>query len=127
MNRAIKKNLTRTRRAHSIRGHIKAGSSSSAGRQVRLSIFRSNANMYVQVIDDTVSKTVASARLSEVKATKVKQPGAQIERALELGKLVAERAVKAGVSSVVFDRGRYAYHGRVKAIADGARSGGLKF
>ncbi len=122
MNRAIKKNLTRTRRAHSIRGHLK-----SATARPRLSIFRSNANLYVQVIDDVTSKTVASAKLSDIKATKAKQPNAQVERAHALGKLVAERALKAGVSAVMFDRGRYAYHGRVKAVATGAREGGLKF
>ena len=122
MNRNIKKNITRSRRTHSVRGHLKGFTA-----RPRLSVFRSNANVYVQVIDDSVSKTLASARISEVKATKIKQPGAQIERALELGKLIAERAVKAGVTAVVFDRGRYAYHGRVKAIADGARAGGLKF
>ncbi len=122
MNRAIKKNLTRARRRHSIRGHLKQVTT-----HPRLSVFRSNVNMYVQVIDDNAGKTLASARLSEIKATKVKQPEAQIERAQALGKLIAERAIKAGVNAVVFDRGNYAYHGRVKAIAAGARGGGLKF
>jgi large subunit ribosomal protein L18 len=122
MNRNIKKNITRARRLHSVRGHLKSGSTAP-----RLSVFRSNTNVYVQVIDDSTSKTLASARLSEIVAKKVKQPGARIERAAELGKLIAERAVKAGVKAVVFDRGIYVYHGRVKAIAEGARAGGLKF
>lgn len=122
MKRTQKKNLTRARRTISVRGHLKGLAS-----RPRLSVFRSNANLYVQVIDDNTSKTVASAKLSEIKATKTKEPGARIERALELGKMIAERAVKAGVTSVVFDRGRYAYHGRIKALAEGARSGGLKF
>jgi large subunit ribosomal protein L18 len=122
MNRHIKQNITRTRRAHGVRGHLKA-----VVRRPRLSVFRSNSNLYVQVIDDTASKTVASARLSEIKAIKTKQPGARVERATELGKLIAERAIKAGITSVVFDRGRYAYHGRVQALATGARQAGLKF
>ena len=122
MNRSIKKNLTRTRRAHSIRGHLKGFAA-----RPRLSVFRSNANLYVQVIDDASGKTVASAKLTDIKATKAKEPGAQVERAQALGKLIAERAAKAGVTTVVFDRGRYAYHGRVKAVAAGAREGGLKF
>lgn len=122
MNRNIKKNVTRARRLHSVRGNLK-----SVAKRPRLSVFRSNSNVYVQVIDDAVSKTVASARLSEVPAKKVKQPGARIERATALGALIAERALKAGVKTVVFDRGSYVYHGRVKAIADGARAGGLQF
>lgn len=120
MKKVIKQNQTRARRAYSIRGHLKTT-------RPRLSVFRSNANLYVQVIDDAARKTVASARLSEIKATKAKQPGARVERATELGKLIAERAKKAGISAVVFDRGRYAYHGRVKAVAEGARAGGLQF
>lgn len=122
MKRIQKKNNTRNRRQHSVRGHLKGGSNSP-----RLSVFRSNTNLYAQVIDDQIGKTVASARLSEIKADKKKVPGARIDRALALGKLVAERASKAGVTKVVFDRGRYAYHGRVKALAEGARAGGLKF
>lgn len=122
MKRIQKKNQTRLQRQHSVRGHLKSGSSAP-----RLSVFRSNSNLYVQVIDDAVSKTLATGKLSEVKSDKKKVPGARIERAHGLGKLIAERAIKAGVKAVVFDRGRYAYHGRVKAVAEGAREGGLKF
>mgnify|MGYP002367656053 CR=1 FL=1 len=122
MNRVQKKNSTRSQRRHSVRGHLRAVTSAP-----RLSVFRSNTNMYVQIIDDTKGATVASARLSEIKATKVKEPGARIERAKALGELIAERAAKAGVKKVVFDRGNYAYHGRVQALADGARSKGLVF
>lgn len=122
MKRIQKKNLTRTRRAISVRGHLKG-----LARRPRLSVFRSNTDLYVQVINDDTNATVASARLSEIKASKVKEPGARVERATDLGKLIAERATKAGVKAVVFDRGRYAYHGRVKALAEGARSGGLQF
>lgn len=126
MKRSIKQNQTRARRAHSIRGRLKH-SILSAHRRARLSVFRSNNNLYVQVIDDKAGKTVASARLSEIKAVKSKQPGARVDRAHELGKLIAQRANKAGISTIVFDRGRYAYHGRVKAVAEGAREGGLQF
>lgn len=122
MKRTFKKLNTRKQRQHSVRGRLKATLHSP-----RLSVFRSNTNLYVQVIDDKAGKTLASGSLKEVKATKSKVPEAVIARAQELGKLVAERAKKAGVTKVVFDRGRYAYHGRVKALAEGARAGGLQF
>ena len=122
MKRIQKKNNTRNRRRHSVRGHLKSGSIAP-----RLSVFRSNANLYVQVIDDAAGKTLASGKLSEVKLQKSKVPAARIERAHQLGKLIAERAIKVGVKAIVFDRGQYAYHGRVKAVAEGAREGGLKF
>ncbi len=122
MKRSIKKNQTRARRAHSIRGHLKG-----FARRPRLSVYRSNQNLYAQVIDDSLGKTVASAKLSEIKAVKSKVPGARVDRAVELGKIVAERAIKQGVKTVVFDRGRYAYHGQVRALAEGARAGGLQF
>jgi large subunit ribosomal protein L18 len=122
MKRAQRKNNTRNRRAHSVRGHLKSGSTAP-----RLSIFRSNTNLYVQVINDAIGKTVASGTIREIKEGKKKEPNARIEKAHQLGKVVAERAIKAGVTAVVFDRGRYAYHGRVKAVAEGAREAGLKF
>jgi len=122
MKRIYKKSKTRDQRQHSVRGHLKSGSTAP-----RLSVFRSNTNLYVQVIDDSIGKTLASARISEVKAEKSKVPGARIERAQKLGTLIAERAIKAGVKAVVFDRGRYSYHGRLKSLAEGAREGGLKF
>lgn len=122
MKRVQIKNNTRNRRAHSVRGHLKSGSTAP-----RLSVFRSNANLYVQVIDDAVSKTLAAASLAEIAAGPTKVPGARVTKAQALGKLIAERALKAGVKAIVFDRGRYAYHGQVKAVAEGAREGGLKF
>lgn len=120
MKRIHKKNQTQNRRRHSMRKRLIA-----RGSRPRLSVFRSNSTVYVQIIDDTAGKTLASARLSEIPAKKVKQPGARVERATALGALIAERAIKAGVKAVVFDRGAYVYHGRVKAIAEGARSAGL--
>jgi large subunit ribosomal protein L18 len=93
----------------------------------RLSIFRSSKNIYAQVIDDTKGVTVASASTLEEGFISAKKTGADKAAATAIGKLVAERAVKAGIAEVVFDRGGYIYHGRVKALADAAREAGLKF
>ena len=86
----------------------------------RLAVFRSNKEIYAQVIDDNAGNTLASASSSDAKGTKV-------EQATIVGKLIAENAKKAGVDNVVFDRGGFVYHGRVKALADSAREAGLKF
>jgi large subunit ribosomal protein L18 len=88
-----------------------------SGGRPRLSIFRSGKHIYAQVIDDAQGRTVAAA--SSLEKT--------MREALKTGKLIAERAMAAGVTAVVFDRGPYLYHGRVKALADGAREGGLSF
>jgi large subunit ribosomal protein L18 len=93
----------------------------------RLSIFRSGENIYAQVIDDTKGVTLASASSIEKDLKGSLKTGADKAAATAVGKLVAERAVKAGVKDVVFDRGSYIYHGRVKALADAAREGGLNF
>ena len=93
----------------------------------RLSIFRSGKQIYAQVIDDIKGQTVAAASTLEAELKEKLKTGANQEAAAEVGKLVAERAKKAGVEKVVFDRGRFLYHGRVKALADGAREGGLEF
>jgi large subunit ribosomal protein L18 len=93
--------------------------------RLRLSVHRTSKHIYVQVIDDAAGKTVAAAStLEESLRTKT---GANIEAANAVGKLIAERAKKAGVEQVVFDRGGFLFHGRVKALADAARAGGLKF
>ncbi|MEM7679450.1 MAG: 50S ribosomal protein L18 [Pseudomonadota bacterium] len=91
----------------------------------RLSVFRSSKQIYAQVIDDIKGVTLAAA--STLDADVKSKTGANAEAAAEVGKLLAERAKKAGVEKVVFDRGRFLYHGRVKALADGARDGGLVF
>lgn len=91
----------------------------------RLSVFRSGKNIYAQVIDDTTGHTLAAASTLD-KDLKVEN-GSNQQAAQEVGKLVAERAVKAGVGDVIFDRGEYLYHGRVKALAEAAREGGLSF
>lgn len=93
----------------------------------RLSVFRSGKQMYAQVIDDVRGVTVAAASTLEGDLKEKLKTGANTDAATEVGKLVAERAKKAGVEKVVFDRGRYIYHGRVKALAEGAREGGLQF
>ena len=98
----------------------------SAGRP-RLSIFRSSKHIYAQVIDDTKGITVAAASSLDPDLRKEIKTGADVGAAKAVGKLVAERAVKAGIKQVVFDRGGYIVHGRVKALADAAREGGLDF
>ena len=87
----------------------------------RLTVFRSNVNIYAQIIDDSKAKTVVSANSKEVKATQ------KMEQASEVGKLIAQKAKDKKVTKVVFDKGSYKFHGRVKALADGAREGGLVF
>ena len=95
--------------------------------RVRLSVFRSSKHIYAQVIDDAAGKTAGRRLVARQGPEGKLKTGADTAAATEVGKLVAERAVKAGVKDVVFDRGRYLYHGRVKALADGAREGGLNF
>ncbi|MEQ8194551.1 MAG: 50S ribosomal protein L18 [Rhodospirillales bacterium] len=95
--------------------------------RVRLSVFRSNSHIYAQVIDDIKGVTLASASTIDKDLRGKLKSGGDIAAAGEVGKLVAERAVAAGVKTVVFDRGGYRYHGRIKALAEAARSGGLAF
>lgn len=97
----------------------------NANGRPRLSVFRSGRHIYAQVIDDLAGETVASASTNE-KGTKLAKSW-NIEAAKAVGKSIAERAVAKGVTKVVFDRGGYIYHGRVKALADAAREGGLEF
>ena len=90
----------------------------------RLSVFRSNKNIYAQIIDDNKGNTLVSASSNSKDFDKFENKS---KAALEVGKLIAEKATKKGISLVKFDRGGYLYHGRVKSLADGAREGGLKF
>ena len=99
----------------------------AAGERKRLSIFRSSKHIYAQVIDDAKGETLASASSLEKEMRSAGNTGADIDAAKAVGKLLAERAVKKGVKEVVFDRGGYLYHGRVKALADAARESGLSF
>jgi large subunit ribosomal protein L18 len=108
----------RQRRHRRVRGRVNG----SAARP-RLCVFRSSKGIYAQVIDDDAGVTLASASTLALDGS----TGTKSERAAEVGKLVAQRAREAGIAKVVFDRGGYLYHGRVKALADGAREGGLEF
>jgi large subunit ribosomal protein L18 len=100
---------------------------SRSGTRPRLSVHRSSKNIYAQVIDDAAGRTLASASTLEKDLKGSIKTGADTAAAAAVGKLLAERAVKAGVKEVVFDRGGYLFHGRVKALADAAREGGLSF
>ena len=93
----------------------------------RLSVFRSSKHIYVQVINDATGQTLAAASTMEKDLKDRLKTGADQGAAKEVGKLIAERATKAGIKDVVFDRGSYIYHGRIKALADAAREGGLNF
>ena len=112
------KNKTRQKRHRRVRNNI-----SGTAERPRLNVFRSNKNIYAQIIDDVAGVTLASASTLDKEVSK----GTKTEQAVVVGKLVAERAVAKGISEVVFDRGGYLYHGRVKALADSARENGLKF
>jgi len=93
----------------------------------RLSVFRSSLHIYVQIIDDVNGATIAAASTIDKELKGKLKTGATIDAAKAVGKLIAERAVSKGIKEVVFDRGGYMYHGRVKALADAAREGGLAF
>jgi large subunit ribosomal protein L18 len=93
----------------------------------RLSVFRSSKHIYAQVIDDAQGHTIASASSIDKDMRGKLKTGADAEAASAVGKILAERAIAAGVKEVIFDRGGYLYHGRVKALADAAREGGLSF
>jgi large subunit ribosomal protein L18 len=95
---------------------------SGTAEKPRLNVFRSNAHIYVQLIDDEAGKTLASASSAEIKKAK----GTKSDLAKEVGKLAAEKAIKAGIKEAVFDRGGYQYHGRIKNLAEAAREAGLK-
>ena len=98
-----------------------------AGLRPRLSVFRSGKHIYAQIIDDAAGRTLAAASSLDKDLREQLRTGADKDAAAAVGKLVAERATAAGVTQVVFDRGSYLYHGRVKALAEAAREGGLSF
>ncbi|MDQ6434919.1 50S ribosomal protein L18 [Mesorhizobium sp. LHD-90] len=98
-----------------------------AGDRPRLSVHRTSKNIYVQIIDDVKGRTLAAASTLEKDLKGSLKTGADSAAAAAVGKLIAERATKAGVKEVVFDRGAYIYHGRIKALAEAAREGGLSF
>ncbi len=111
------------RRRQRVRGRVRH----AAGGRPRLSVFRSSRHIYAQIIDDAAGRTVAAASSLDAGLRDSLKTGADKAAAAAVGKLVAERAKEQGVERVVFDRGGYLFHGRVKALADGAREGGLDF
>ena len=115
--------VTNARRKQRVRLSLRR----SSGGRPRLSVFRSSKHIYAQIIDDGKGQTIASASSLEKEMRTALKTGADVEAAKMIGKRIAERAVSKGVEHVVFDRGGYLYHGRVKALADGAREAGLKF
>jgi len=108
-------------------GRVRRSLKANAGERPRLSVHRSSQHIYAQIIDDKTGHTLAAASTMEKDVRTGLKTGADKSAAAAVGKLVAERALKAGVTKVVFDRGGYLFHGRVKALADAAREGGLAF
>lgn len=117
MNRQKQKNLKRSIRQTRVRSRI-----SGEATRPRLAVFKANRHIYAQLIDDEAGKTLAQASSKDVKVK-----GKKSELATEVGKMLATKAIAKGLKSVKFDRGGFAYHGRVKALAEGAREGGLEF
>ncbi len=115
-----KENLARRQRR--VRGKI-----SGTAERPRLRVTRTNTNIYAQVIDDVTATTLVSASSIDAEFKATGKNGGNIDGAAEVGKIVAERALKAGIDTIVFDRGGRIYHGRVKAVAEAAREAGLKF
>ena len=113
------------RRTATIRRKVKLATARSG--RARLSVFRSGKHIYAQLIDDDKGTTLAAACSLEKAMRESAKTGANIDAAKAVGKLIAERAKEKGVKDVVFDRGGYLYHGRIKALADAAREGGLNF
>jgi large subunit ribosomal protein L18 len=109
------------------RGRVRRAVKAAARGRVRLSVFRSSKHIYAQVIDDTKGETLAAASSLDKGVRGDRKNGADVEAAKAVGKALAERAIGKGIKDVVFDRGAYLYHGRVKALADAAREGGLNF
>jgi large subunit ribosomal protein L18 len=116
------KNRTRANRRKRIRGKVHGTTD-----RPRLSVFRSTRHIYAQIINDELGTVVASASTMEAQLRGTGKYGGNIDAAREVGKLLAERAVSKKIEAVSFDRGGFKYHGRVKALADAAREGGLKF
>lgn len=117
---AFNKDLRRQKLHKKVRGKI-----SGTNERPRISVFRSNKYIYAQLIDDAKGHTIASASSKEPVVASQTIP--KVDSSKLVGKLLAERAIAAGVNSAVFDRGGYLYHGRIKSLADGAREGGLNF
>lgn len=122
MKGTIKKVIARARRHRRVRRKV-----TGTPECPRLNVFRSNRHIYAQIVDDQAGASLVSASSLDADARKEATDGLNIEMAKRVGKLLAARAIEARVRRVVFDRGGYLFHGRVKALADSAREGGLKF
>jgi large subunit ribosomal protein L18 len=109
------------------KGRVRGALRRAAGERKRLSVFRSSKHIYAQVIDDEDGVTLASASTAEKSTREGLKTGASVDAAKAVGKLIAQRAKEKGVKDVIFDRGSYLYHGRIKALAEAAREGGLNF
>lgn len=118
--------ITKQYRRKRIKSRIKKTITGSSERP-RLTVFRSNKQIYAQLIDDVAGHTIIAASSQKEKAAQSQKPGTKIEQAKITGKAIAEKAIKAGITTVVFDRNGYLYHGRVKSLAEAARETGLKF
>jgi large subunit ribosomal protein L18 len=114
------KQINRIKRHKRIRAKVLGTSA-----RPRVSIFRSNRNIFVQFINDQTGKTILSNKIVSSKKSKIK--GTKSDKVAEIGKILSEKAKEAGIKEIIFDRGGYKYHGRVKALADSLRTGGLKF
>ena len=119
---ASKRERSRVRRHHRVRLRVYGTPD-----RPRMNVFRSNAHLYAQVIDDTTGKTLVSASTLDKEIKGRLKSGANLAAAVAVGRLVAERALKANLRAVVFDRGGYRFHGRIKALAEASREKGLKF
>lgn len=119
---ASKREKSRVRRHHRVRLRVYGTPD-----RPRMNVFRSNAHLYAQVIDDTTGKTLVSASTLDKEIKGKLKSGANLAAAVAVGRLVAERALKANLKEVVFDRGGYRFHGRIKALAEASREKGLKF
>ena len=115
-------NKIRTRRKKRTRAKIYG-----TAEKPRLSVFRSNRHTYAQLINDENGKTLASASTKEIKKSKVKGQMSKVALAEQLGELLAKKAVEKGIDKIIFNRGKYKYHGRIKMVAESARKGGLRF
>lgn len=122
MGKTAEEKVARLRRHRRVRKHV-----SGTAERPRLSVFRSTNHIYVQLIDDTKEVTIASASTLDPELKSQISTGGNVEAAKKVGELIAKRALEKKIEQVIFDRGGFLYHGRVKALADAARGAGLKF
>jgi large subunit ribosomal protein L18 len=115
-----KKQLNKQRRHRRVRANVVG-----TKERPRASVFKSNRHIFVQFIDDKAGKTLVSSKIISNQKSKIK--GTKSEKAEKIGEMLAEKAKEAGINEVVFDRGGFKYHGRIKAVAEGLRKGGIKF